>query len=315
MTSVRSCCNNLEVLNIRSTNVANESLKSLRKSLPSLRNLDVSFCQMLSSESKEDIIWIDAISVAGLKFFGEGGFDGSAASRIDLSYADVSNDELRGLRDVTHVNLEGCSRIGDEGIQNLLGHGEGLPTTHRLTGLNLADTLCGTATLAALAGQKMVDLNLFYCPVSDYAPLRNLTSLVRLNMDGREVGDRDVSHIVDLVHLEELDLFSARITDLGCGYISHLSSLRKLQLCGGGVGDLGVARICEGCPKLTNVNFSQNERITDVSVASVCSDLKELRTINLSNTRVSRASLWRFSACLALESLCLYGACFFFSAF
>ena len=44
----------------------------------------------------------------------------------------------------------------------------------------------------------------------------------------------------NLKKLKSLDIFSGRVTDLGCEYLSHITTLEGVELCGGGVGDVSV---------------------------------------------------------------------------
>lgn len=95
-----------------------------------------------------------------------------------------------------------------------------------------------------------------------------------------------------------------RISDAGCSHISRIGpSLESLEICGGGVGDLGC-NLLSGLENLTSLNLSQNERITNRG-ASAFAVLKNLKALNLSNTRVDAAGNLRLPK--SLQSLALYG--------
>ena len=61
-----------------------------------------------------------------------------------------------------------------------------------------------------------------------------------------------------------------------------------------------------GLENLTSVNLSQNERITNQGARSLTA-LKNLKALNLSNTRVNAAALRYFGGLVKLQSLALYG--------
>jgi hypothetical protein len=102
-----------------------------------------------------------------------------------------------------------------------------------------------------------------------------------------------------------LDIFSGRITDVGCLHLARIKSLESLELCGGGIGDMGCSLIAK-LENLTSLNLSQNERITNQGGAALAA-LVNLKTLNLSHTRVTSSVLVHFSELIKLQSLALFG--------
>ena len=134
--------------------------------------------------------------------------------------------------------------------------------------------------------------------------LSSMKSLEVLNLDSREIGDDGLKYLRGLP-LRSLDLFSSRVTDLGCAHISKIKTLASLELCGGGIADLGCAHLAT-ISNLTSLNLSQNESITNRGAASLAA-LTNLKALNLSNTCVNSDALKFFSGLLKLQSLALYG--------
>jgi hypothetical protein len=90
-----------------------------------------------------------------------------------------------------------------------------------------------------------------------------------------------------------------------CVHLSKITTLTSLELCGGGIGDLGCAHLAT-LLKLTSLNLSQNESITNCGAASLAA-LTNLKALNLSNTGVNSDALKFFGGLLKLQSLALYG--------
>jgi len=111
--------------------------------------------------------------------------------------------------------------------------------------------------------------------------------------------------LVKLTNLQSLDIFSGRVTDVGCAHVSKIKSLESLELCGGGVGDLGCTLLAT-LDNLSSLNLSQNERITNRGAAALAA-LSNLKALNLSNTRVNASALRFFCGLVNLQSLALYG--------
>jgi len=89
-------------------------------------------------------------------------------------------------------------------------------------------------------------------------------------------------------------------------YLEDINTSNHEKLCGGGIGDLGCAHLAENLPNLTSLNLAQNEQITNIGASSIAS-LIHLKSLNLSNTRVSSDVLTFFCGLRQLQSLAMYG--------
>lgn len=56
-----------------------------------------------------------------------------------------------------------------------------------------------------------------------------LTKLTSMNLDCKDVTDHGLCHLVPLVNLRKLDLFSARISDSGCRYLTCARCFSKAK--------------------------------------------------------------------------------------
>jgi Leucine-rich repeat (LRR) protein len=119
------------------------------------------------------------------------------------------------------LNLDSC-HLGDWSIAHLADNN----VIPNITSLDLADADISDFGLSKIAQFKqMKRLSLFYCNVTS-AGLRHLSSMTKLevlNLDSREIGDEGLKHLRDLP-LQSLDVFSGRVTDLGCAYISRIKT-------------------------------------------------------------------------------------------
>lgn len=106
----------------------------------------------------------------------------------------------------------------------------------------------------------------------------------------------------------QLDLFGARLTDLGTRFLRKLTGLAHLEICGGGITDETVA-IVATLPELRTVNLSQNGGITD-RASGLISSLPVLESLNLSNTNIGPGSLPSLALITSLTSLSLYSCAF-----
>mmetsp|Transcript_16411 Transcript_16411/g.31370 ORF Transcript_16411/g.31370 Transcript_16411/m.31370 type:complete len:903 (+) Transcript_16411:313-3021(+) len=255
------------------TRIGSSELGDTLKKLTKLTSLDVSYCQGILRSS-----W-------------QGKIDNLKS--LELCYAGVRDSHisrLRSLPKLEELNLDSCL-IGDWAIAHLADNN----VVPNLTALDLSDADISDRGVAKIAQfRNLKRLSLFYCNVSN-AGLRQLstiTTLEELNLDSRDIDDNGLRYLRNLP-LKSLDLFSNRVTDLGCAYISKIKTLTSLELCGGGVGDLGCAHLAT-LSNLTSLNLSQNEEITNRGAASIAV-LSNLKALNLSKTRVDSGGLLRNS--------------------
>ncbi|KAL9178868.1 hypothetical protein ACHAXT_011841 [Thalassiosira profunda] len=296
----------LRTLRLARCSLTDYGLHSLEK-LESLEELDLNGCVRISSaalgDALEKLLHLTSLDVSYCPGILRSSWQGKikALRSLELCYSGVRDSQLARLRDLPaleELNLDSCI-VADWGIAHLVDNN----VMPNLTTLDLADTDISDASMAKLAQFKeMRHLSLFYCNISNrgLSMLASMENLEVLNLDSRDIGDDGLRYLRNLP-LRSLDLFSSRVTDLGCAYLSKIKSLRSLELCGGGVGDLGCAHIAT-LSNLTSLNLSQNEGVTNRGAACLAA-LTNLQCLNLSNTSVSPDALKFFAGLLKLQSL------------
>lgn len=278
---------NLEELDLNGcVRVTGAALGEALGRLPRLASLDASYCPgVLRGPS-----W-------------QGRIDGLRS--LELCYSGVRDSHLARLRSLPRLeelNLDSCA-VGDWGVAHLVDNG----VVPNLTMLDLADTDVSDAAMGKIAMlRKIRHLSLFYCNISNRGlrHIASMSSLEVLNLDSRDIGDEGLRYLRGLP-LKSLDLFSSRVTDIGCAHLSKIKTLTSLELCGGGIGDFGCAHLAS-LHSLTSLNLSQNESVTNRGAAALAA-LAELKALNLSNTCVTPDALRFFGGLRKLQSLALYG--------
>lgn len=268
------------------THIKSAALGKVLSSLKYLETLDVSYCPSILRSS-----WQGKIN---------------SLRTLDLCYASVSDMQLSrftSLPSLEEVNFDSCP-VGDWAIAHLADNN----VVPNLTSLNLADCdLTDSGMMHLPKFQKLKHLSLFYCNISNHGlrHLSNMMSLETLNLDSRDISDDGLYHLRNL-NLKCLDVFSARVTDIGCVHLKRIKSLESLEVCGGNVGDLGCAQLASSLKNLTSLNLGHNELITNAG-ASALAALTNLKALNLSYTRVNAEALHFFRGLRQLQSLAMYG--------
>lgn len=106
------------------------------------------------------------------------------------------------------------------------------------------------------------------------APLKELKTLVHLNLRGLPVTDAQLAYLKDLTALTELHLEKTNITDKGLEQLRGLVQLEYLNLYGTAVTDAGLIQL-EGMKKLKHLYLWQT-RVTDAGVARLKKALPNL---------------------------------------
>ena len=116
----------------------------------------------------------------------------------------------------------------------------------RLQGTNVTD-----ATLALLKDMaSLVDLNLATTRVTDAGleNLKGLTNLMRLHLELTGITDAGLAHLKPLNHLVYLNLYNTKVSDAGIEHLKGLKHLRNLYVWQTKVTDSGVAKLKEALP-------------------------------------------------------------------
>lgn len=108
---------------------------------------------------------------------------------------------------------------------------------------------------AALAQLKdvttLMELNLSGTKFSDAsaADLKPLVNLTHLHLEHTSIKDAGLENVKDMTHLKYLNLFDTAITDAGLEHLSGLTNLQNLHLWETKVTDAGVEKLQKALPK------------------------------------------------------------------
>lgn len=108
-------------------------------------------------------------------------------------------------------------------------------------------------------------------------PLKDLKSLVHLNLRGQDVTDAQLAHLKDLTALTRLHLEKTKITDKGLVHLRGLVNLEYLNLYGTAVTDAGLVNL-EGMKKLKNLYVWQT-KVTEGGVAKFKKSLPKVDVV------------------------------------
>lgn len=118
----------------------------------------------------------------------------------------------------------------------------------RLLGSNVTD-----AVIAPLKDvTSLIDLNLATTKITDagLAYLKDLPHLTKLHLELTGVTDAGLAHLAHLPRLRYLNLYGTQVTDAGLQHLKHLKSLRQLYVWQTQVTDAGLASLKEALPGL-----------------------------------------------------------------
>ncbi len=124
-------------------------------------------------------------------------------------------------------------------------------------GTNVTD-----ATIAPLKDiMSVVDLNLAGTKVTDagLASLEGLTNLVNLHLEHTRISDAGLTHLKKLTHLAYLNLYGTSVTDAGLKELQGLRSLRHLYLWQTKVTTAGAVDLQKALPELQISRGWENE--------------------------------------------------------
>lgn len=108
-------------------------------------------------------------------------------------------------------------------------------------------------------------------------PLKELKSLIGLNLRGTEVNDDMLANLAGCTALIRLHLERTKVTDKGMPHLKGLVNLEYLNLYGTEVGDAGLEQL-EGLKKLKSLYLWQT-KVTDKGVEKLKKALPQLQII------------------------------------
>ena len=122
----------------------------------------------------------------------------------------------------------------------------------REANLRLQGTNANDATLAQLKDvASLVELNLATTKVTDagLANLKGLTNLMRLHLELTEISDAGLAHLKPLKNLVYLNLYSTKVSDAGLENLKELKHLRNLYTWQSKVTEEGAAGLKKALPE------------------------------------------------------------------
>ncbi|KAH7661863.1 F-box and leucine-rich repeat protein 2/20 [Dioscorea alata] len=214
--------------------------------------------------------------------------------RINLEFARDIEDEhflllrnkvMKSLHGLESLNLNGCQKITDKGIEAVTSCCPNLKAFFIYWNVRVTDL--GIKQLIANCGQ-IVDLNLSGCKnISDrsllmiaesYQELKvlNLTRCIKLT----DVGLQQI--LLKCSYLESLNLYAlSSLMDKAYKSIASLANLRFLDLCGAqNLSDEGLSCIAK-CKNLVSLNLTWCVRITDTGVLALAQGCPSLEFLSL----------------------------------
>lgn len=220
----------------------------------------------------------------------------ASLKRLDISLTYITDEgveRLKALPGIVELNFFGAESITDVAVAHLRGW-------ESLRRLNLR-------------GSDITDTSMEYI-----AGLRNLRSL---DVSFTQISTPGLEYLAELTHLEELALGGNKINGAGLTVLAALPNLKKLTLKGSQRRNSGYWAV-----SLTNVDMemlgslrqlewldlggsirSPLNDLSDLGIGEVA-QLRELRVLDISQTRISSAGLEPLAGLPKLERLSLWRA-------
>ncbi|EQC39941.1 hypothetical protein SDRG_02597 [Saprolegnia diclina VS20] len=227
-----------------------------------------------------------------------------------LTFLDLSTSGVNDTGLAVTASLETLTSLDVSQSQATATSFRCLRSLSRLRYFKAARTKLNDATFQVLCEHltSLEELHVAHTDVSDMGArglphLKHLTSLV-LSTEG--VTYHSLSSVGSLHQLTSLALFGASIADRGLEYLACLQSLRRLVLCSGYLTDRGAGMLASSAPHLTELNVSHNKELRDAGLKCLA-QLRQLKTLNVSNTSIDAASLVHLQPLQHLETLLAYG--------
>lgn len=232
-------------------------------------------------------------------------------SVLDLSLTHITDQgmaEIKGLRNITDLNLYYTEYVTDEGIA-------AIKDWKKLTHLNLHGTKASDNALEHIAGITTLEsLNIGSILMTDVGleRLTNLTNLRELTMGGNELGDAGLQALRQMPNLTYLDLsgrqgtdknvWTVAMSDTGMDAVLTLKNLRELRfscvMVGVGIegtrlGEVSLLSVTpkwldemKSLTKLESLKLQGCNKIDDNSVATLIA-MPALKEVDLQGTSVT----------------------------
>ncbi|CAM8956030.1 unnamed protein product [Rhodiola kirilowii] len=208
------------------------------------------------------------------------------AQDIEDRHLEILQNKLSDtLENLESLNLNGCQKIGDEGIKFISAACPNLKVFSIYWNVRITDT---GITHLVQNSRHIIDLNLSGCKgISDKSFLlisENYPHLVSLNLTRCvKLTDAGLQQILVKCHaLQSLNLYAlSSLTDEAYKKISLLTHLKFLDLCGAqNLSDDGLSHIAN-CKNMTSLNLTWCVRITDEGVLAIANGCRGLEFLSL----------------------------------
>ncbi|KAK1260069.1 F-box protein [Acorus gramineus] len=203
----------------------------------------------------------------------------------DIHLILLKNKYTDSLKELQSLNLNGCRKISDEGIEAITSACPNLKVFSIYWNVRVTDMGIKHVVVNC---KQMVDLNLSGCKnISDHSlhviadnyqqlEMLNLTRCVKLTDSGlRQI-------LLKCSSLQSLNLYAlSSFTDNAYKEISSLTNLRFLDLCGApNLSDEGLSCIAK-CRNLDSLNLTWCVHVTDVGVIAIAEGCTSLQFLSL----------------------------------
>lgn len=263
----------LEVLGLAQTHITDSAL-AIVKSLPSLRALDLFFCEHVTDAGASQLreaSSIEQLNVRGTKISGSGVkflTEIAALRSLDIGITEIDDPSIELMEALPRLEslAIGGNRISEVGISSLRG----------LRQLRHLDLSGAQVTDSGIWAVTVTDLNL-----DEIGSLRGLESL-NLAAPSPEYVDAVSSGVPRLRG-------AIRVTDFGASKLARLGNLRRLNLSRSYLSAAGVERLHE-LERLEELVLSNCKSI-DAAAGRALAKLASLKTLDVSFTSFDDAAL------------------------
>lgn len=188
----------------------------------------------------------------------------------------------------------------------LIGPAVGAISVGKSEVLYLIVTPEGASKLGCLSTLKPNDLHQIrmhdvHLAKNSLTEISKLKGLQDLDLSNTDIDDKGLKTIAQSAALKKLDISKTLVRGAGICDLRALKELTDLDIGNNGINDFFVASIVQSLPQLEALNLSET-KITDASVRHVAK-LKYLRKLNLQGDKITDAGLNALKRSTKLKSL------------
>lgn len=198
---------------------------------------------------------------------------------LSLDYLDVTDDELRNIKDIrtlTHLSVKWGELTDISYLENFTN----------LTELNLEGNDIEDITVIELF-TSLTSLNIGHNEISNLSPIRGLTNLTKLSIDSLNPGWNHITNYNDLSLLTELTYLNASgnsfVYDISA--LKNLTKLSYLNITDNDLSDSVAISHLDALSKLTDITFLYANYNNIVNISAL-NNLTKLKKLDLSNNNI-----------------------------